>query len=81
MNPITAIVGVLLCSYGVWVLTLRLQGKDEKFRKLGPMKEFWGASLGSAIHYFGYVVLPLALGISLVVMGLKGIDLLAFLPR
>lgn len=36
------IVGTFPCIYAVWVLIARLQGQDDKFRKLAPMKQFWG---------------------------------------
>lgn len=75
MNPLTILVGVLACGYAGWVLVLRLNGKDEKFRKLGPMRQFWGPKLGSGIHYFGYVFVPLVLGAALIWAGYRGAGL------
>lgn len=72
MNPVTIVVGALFCAYAGYVLTVRLQGRDDKFRKLGAMRRFWGVRLGSGIHYFGYVVVPLMLGLALVWAGLRG---------
>lgn len=81
MNPVTIAVGVMACSYAIWVLILRLQGKNEKFHKLEPMKKFWGPRLGSLIHYLGYVGAPFAFGISLIFAGFKGVNLLAVLAK
>lgn len=75
MNPLTLALGVLSCCYGGYVLTLRLRGHDEKFRKLGPMREFWGPKLGSGIHYFGYAVMPLIFGLALIWAGYQGIGI------
>lgn len=79
MNAITVSVGVLVCGYAVWVLAMRLGGKDDLFKKLEPMRRFWGPRLGSAIHYAGYVAAPFAVGVALIVAGIKGIDLLTLL--
>ena len=81
MDLITVAVGILVCGYAVWVLSMRLQGKDDKFKKLQPMRNFWGPQLGSAIHYFGYVVVPLSIGVGIIISGLKGNSLLALLKR
>jgi hypothetical protein len=81
MNSITLTVGILICAYALWVLTMRLQGKDSKFRKLEPMRQFWGPRLGSAIHYLGYVIAPFALGIGVMIAGLKGVNLLTLLQK
>jgi hypothetical protein len=72
MNPYSLVVGIAACAYAAFVLVMRLRGRDDKFRKLGPMREFWGPRLGSAIHYVGYVVIPLVFGIFLIVAGLRG---------
>ena len=72
MNALTVGIGALACGYAVFVLVMRLAGKDDKFRKLGPMREFWGPRLGSGIHYFGYVLVPLAVGAWLITHGLRG---------
>jgi hypothetical protein len=74
MNTVTIVVGALAVGYGLFVLVLRLKGNDEKFRKLAPMRRFWGPKLGSAIHYVGYVGLPIVLGAVLIVAGVKGIN-------
>jgi hypothetical protein len=35
------------------------------FRKLEPMQRQWGEKLGTVIHFIGYVITPLILGILL----------------
>jgi hypothetical protein len=79
MNPITVAVGALICCYALWALAMRLRGRDDKFRKLEPMRQFWGDRLGSAIHYVGYVLVPLGVGIAVVFAGARGVDLLSLL--
>jgi hypothetical protein len=81
MNLATLAAGLLICAYALWALALRLQGKDARFRKLGPMRQFWGPRLGSAIHYLGYVIAPLSVGMGVVIAGLKGINLLSLLHK
>ena len=72
MDPYSLVVGIAACAYAAFVLVMRLTGRDDKFRKLGPMREFWGPRVGSAIHYVGYVVVPFVFGIFLIVAGLRG---------
>lgn len=74
MNPITILVGLVFAGYGIMVLILRLQGKDEKFKKLGPMRKVYGEKAGSLIHYIGYFFIPLVFGIWIIVSGIKGIN-------
>ena len=76
MNLITVAIGLLPCAYAVFVLILRLQGKDEKFRKLGPMKERFGEKAGSIIHYIGYVAVPFICGIIVIYAGFAGLNIL-----
>lgn len=72
MNLITIIVGLIFSGYGIWVFVLRLQGRDEKFKKLGPMRRVYGEKAGSLIHYIGYVLIPLGFGIWIIIAGCRG---------
>jgi hypothetical protein len=74
MNPVTILIGVILCAYAASVLILRLKGREERFRKLGAMRNFWGPRLGSAIHYVGYVVVPFGFGVALIFAGWTGVN-------
>lgn len=74
MNPITIIIGLVFCGYGIMVLKLRLQGRDEKFKKLGPMRKVYGEKLGSLIHYLGYGIIPLLFGVWIIIAGTKGVE-------
>lgn len=74
MNPITLIIGLVFCIYGLMVLKLRLQGRDEKFKKLAPMRKVFGAKLGSIIHDLGYGIIPLLFGVWIIIAGVKGIE-------
>ena len=44
------------------------------FKKLVPMKEMFGDSVGAAIHFVAYVIVPLGFGISMIIAGLNGIS-------
>ena len=35
------------------------------FWKLKPMQERWGKTIGTMLHFFGYVIVPFFFGISL----------------
>ena len=79
MNLLTIAIGLLPCAYAFYVLTLRLQRKDEKFKKLGPMKRKFGDKAGSIIHYVGYFLIPLIIGIVIIVSGIAGLDIVEVL--
>jgi len=79
LNLLTIGIGLLPCIYALYVLVFRLKGKDEKFVKLQPMKEKFGVTAGSIIHYVGYVVMPLIVGISIVIFGLQGMSIIDWL--
>lgn len=72
MNLITIIVGLIFCGYGILVFGLRLQGKDEKFKKLAPMRKAYGVKAGSLIHYIGYGLIPIGFGIWIIMAGWRG---------
>jgi hypothetical protein len=74
VDIVTILVGALAIGYGLFVLVLRLKGHDDKFRKLAPMRKFWGPKLGSSIHYVSYAGLPIVLGTALIVAGAMGIS-------
>lgn len=59
---IRAVIGGAMVLYALIVFALRIGGKDHAFRKLGPMRQAYGPRAGSAIHYAGYVVMPLLFG-------------------
>ena len=79
MNVPTVAVGLLMILYALYVVVMRLRGRDEKFRKLGPMKERFGDRTGSTIHFVGYVLIPFGLGVLLLVFGSRGISLFELL--
>ena len=45
------------------------------FRKLEPMKKFWGEKAGYWIHVIGYTVVPILFGLATVWSGAMGIPL------
>jgi hypothetical protein len=71
MNPITIVLGVLACGYGVFTLVMR--SKHPKiFSKLNAVKQFWGERAGFVIHVVAYTVMPLAIGIAFILLGIRG---------
>jgi hypothetical protein len=55
-------VGLLdLLIYLAWWAGLTRPGRL-LFRKLEPMRQRWGARAGTALHFTGYVIAPLAFG-------------------
>ncbi|NLW47170.1 MAG: hypothetical protein GXY86_07530 [Firmicutes bacterium] len=74
MNPITILIGLAFSGYGFMVLRFRLQGKDEKFSKLGLLREKFGEKAGSLVHYIGNGIVPLILGGWFIIAGIKGIE-------
>lgn len=60
--------GIFATCFGLCSLFFYATGKTEKFGKLEPMKKFWGEKLGKAIHFTGYVVAPIAVGVTLLVV-------------
>lgn len=71
MNFATIGLGVLCAGYGVFSGFMRVKNPG-MFRKLEPMKKFWGEKKGSAIHFVGYVVVPFCLGLFFIVSGIAG---------
>lgn len=79
MNLITMGIGLLPCTYGIFVLILRLKGQDGNFKKLAAMKEKWGERTGSIIHYITYVAVPFIFGVVIIYSGYAGLSLADFL--
>jgi hypothetical protein len=71
MNPVTVLVGVVAIGYGLYSAWAR-RAKPEQFKKLEPMKKFWGERGGQAVHVISYTVMPIVIGIFLVLSGLQG---------
>jgi hypothetical protein len=71
MNPMTVLVGLAAVGYGVYTAWAR-RNRPEQFRKLEPMKKFWGERGGMVVHVLAYTVLPIVFGIVLLLRGLQG---------
>ncbi len=78
MDLITIGIGLLPVAYGLYVLVLRLQGKNAKLKKLEPMKKFWGKTLGPLIHIVAYVIAPLIVGVAIIIAGVNGTSIMQF---
>jgi hypothetical protein len=71
MNVTTVLAGASMVAFGFATLVLR-QLKPVAFRKLGPMRERFGDRAGTLIHVVAYSLLPIAAGVSFIMMGLSG---------
>lgn len=71
MNLTTTLIGVASVGYGIYTAWVRGKAPG-KFRKLEPMKKFWGERGGLAVHFVGYTVVPVVLGAWLIAVGLRG---------
>jgi len=71
INFITSGVGVIAISYGIATAILRMK-KPELFKKIGPMKEKFGAKLGLGLHFLSYTLAPIFFGVMTLTRGLQG---------
>jgi len=74
MNILTTGIGTAAILFGLYTAYARIK-RPHIFKKLEPMKKFWGETLGVAIHFFGYTVVPLVGGIVIVIAGINGINI------
>ena len=58
----TLLIGLAAVGYGIYTAITRARS-PEKFKKLEPMKKFWGPRMGIAIHVMGYTLLPVLFGL------------------
>ena len=77
MNGITIGIGCVIVGYGLFSGIMRFV-KPSMFRKLEPMKARLGPAAGSVIHFIGYVVVPVMVGIYFIVAGISGMSFLDF---
>jgi len=57
------ILGPAALLYGLFTLVLRFVAPQSRlFSKLEPMRTRWGHGPGTALHWFGYTLLPLFAG-------------------
>ena len=65
MENFNGILGVLMVAFSALSAYgyLRVyRGQSAPFRKLEPMRKFWGHRVGTAMHFTGYVLVPLIAG-------------------
>ncbi len=57
------ILGGLALAFGLFTLVARFVAPNSGiFSKLEPMKERWGATAGTVLHWTSYTILPLVFG-------------------
>jgi len=72
MNLVTILLGVASLGYGLYTAWAR-RAKPEQFAKIEPMKKVWGEKGGPIVHFVGYTVMPILLGVVLVFLGIRGV--------
>ena len=75
MNPMTVGLGALIVAYGCYTAYARVKA-PHRFHKLDAMKKFWGESAGLAIHFVGYTVVPIVVGIAMIIAGINGLSII-----
>ena len=75
MNPMTVGLGALIVAYGCYTAYARVKAPHQ-FHKLDAMKKFWGESAGVAIHFVGYTVVPIVVGIAMIIAGMSGLSII-----
>ena len=67
------LLGAFALLFGLATLVGRFVAPESQmFSKLGPMKERFGDTGGTALHVVAYTVMPLAVGAALVAASLLG---------
>ncbi len=74
MDLVTISVGIAAIGYGMYTAWAR-RSQPANFWKLEPMKNFWGERGGLAVHFVGYTLIPIVVGILFVLSGLRGVSL------
>ncbi|MBN1898901.1 MAG: hypothetical protein JW827_09000 [Spirochaetes bacterium] len=64
------LLGIIFIFGGTLTLIGRIFKIEKLFWKLDKMKAFWGATLGSIIHFVFYGIIPLVAGIILIITNL-----------
>lgn len=78
MNIITISIGTIIAVFGLYTFYVRIK-TPEKLGKLQAMKEKFGSRVGTAIHTIAYSVIPLILGGTVMIAGVKGITIMQFI--
>ncbi len=71
MNFISLAFGIAALAYGIFTLIQRKRA-PEKFGKLDAMKKQYGEKAGYLVHTVLYSFVPLGVGATALMMGIKG---------
>ena len=72
MDPVTISLGLFGLGFGGVTTFVRFT-HPEKLGKLGPMREKFGTTAGTAIHVVAYSVAPILFGITMLTAGVRGV--------
>jgi hypothetical protein len=75
MDPVTTLIGIAAILYGLYTVYVRVRNPS-KLGKLEAMKKQRGDTAGSIIPLLAYSIMPLALGVVALAIGLSGGSLL-----
>ena len=71
VNYVSVGVGAAALGWGIFSVYLRI--KDPyRLGKLAAMQKALGGAAGTALHFISYTLLPLAVGIVFIALGLQG---------
>ncbi len=62
-------IGCAALAYGLFTFWAR-STRPESFKKLGPMKELYGDRAGYLVHFVGYSLVPMGIGVFFLLSGL-----------
>jgi len=77
MNPLSVAIGLVAIVFGAYMFYVRA-ARPEKLAKLGAMRQRFGDQGGTRIHMVAYSLLPIALGILALVLGMSGRSILGW---
>lgn len=80
MNGVTVGLGILIAGLGIFSIYARVK-MPHLFRKLEAMKQAWGNRAGLLIHFTAYTIVPIGIGITLVVWGMRGVSIIDMASR
>ncbi len=63
------LLGIVILGFGLYTTIQRLRGNETAFKKLEPLREMFGSSIGNFIHIIAYCILPIVAGIVLILSG------------
>lgn len=64
-------VGAFALAWGIYSVFLRIKNPS-RFTKLATMQKILGEAAGTALHVISYTLMPIAVGLVFIALGLQG---------